>query len=182
MAESDQPKGGWIDPHGFEHGTVDVFISSSHDPRDRASIIKVAEVLIDHGLTVFSSAATAEIPAGVDYQSVVRHYLDKSKVILVCWSNKATTSDWVNAEAEFGRAAGRLVACKISACSPLPPFNTFQFEDISDWKGGTAHHGVHRLVRLLEQRTRGGTTEFDLSVKPSKRPVGGWWSALFGKR
>jgi hypothetical protein len=171
---------GWVDRHGFEHGNVDVFLSSSHADADRRAVIRLAELMIARGMSVFSSAATSEIPPGVDYQTMVRHYLERSTVILVCWSEHSTRSDWVNAEAEFGRSSGKLVACKLSACEPLPPFNTFQFEDLSSWSSERGQMSLARLLALLDQRIAHVTVPFDLSLKSSKRPAAaGWWSRLF---
>jgi hypothetical protein len=148
----------FIDPHNFIHQRVDIFISGSHHD----AIDFLAKGLQKSRFSIFHSGLG--IPAGVSFTAVIRHYLQHSDTILVCWSKHAVRSDWVNAEAEFGRVNGRLVACRLEKCDPLPPFNTFQTVDLVGWNGAADNKEWRELLSLLRHRKTGRLKKFSQRI------------------
>src|SRR4051812_34368001 len=145
----------FVDSHNYAHDRVDVFISGSHR---NSAIQLVGSELQKANFSVFHSGFS--IPDGVEFHSYIRHYLEHSDTILVCWCKHSVRSEYVNAEAEFGRVCHRLVACKTEPCDPFPPFNTFQTADLTKWKGGSSHQDWSRLLELLKHRKQGNVLPF----------------------
>jgi TIR domain-containing protein len=138
----------FVDSHNYRHDRKDVFISGSHS--DTSKLELIGQRLMESGLSVFHSGYS--LPAGVDYHTYIRHYLQNSSTVLVCWSVKSVESDWVNAEAEYARENNLLVACKVGPCALLPPFNTFQTVELSDWQGEADDVRWQQLLSLLKHR------------------------------
>lgn len=154
-----------VDPHNYSHDRKDVFISGSHADSDRLGLI--GQRLLELGFSVFHTGF--DLPAGMDYKSYIRHYLENSGTVLVCWSAKSVDSDYVNAEAQYAKDKRLLVACAIEPCHPLPPFNIFQTIDLAHWRGDAGDKGWRQLVELLAQRKTGATTPFvqHVAAKPN---------------
>src|SRR5262245_40543728 len=147
----------WVDPHNYEHpDRVDVFISAKQ-PDDR-KVQLVAEKLHRENLLVFHTGL--EMPPGMNWDALIQRYLRISKSILVCWSKGSVESRWVNSEAEYGLEHGLLVSCKVEKCELLPPFNTFQTLDLSDWEGEDEDPRWQQLVKLLKHRSSGKVSAF----------------------
>lgn len=142
----------WIDGHGFQRNATDIFVSCSHS--DHSCVEVIVKQLQEEGFSVFWDQNS--IPAGMDYGSFLHSALRNSKLVLVVWSTKSTGSDWVYSEAEYARSRKRLVACKIDNCLPIPPFNTFQTVDLSDWRGDLANGNWQAIVDLIRFRVTTG--------------------------
>jgi len=146
----------FVDDHNYEHGSADVFLSGSH--ADREITRKLAVKLSDSGFSIFHTGLG--LKPGVDWQRLINHYLQNSSTILVCWSQNAVNSDYVVAEAEYARTNRLLVSAKISQCELMPPFNTFQTADLTDWKGEDEHATWRSLHELLIHRRTGAIKPF----------------------
>jgi hypothetical protein len=146
----------FVDPHNFTHDAVDVFMSGSH--RDQ-KIPHLAEKFKSVGLSIFHSGLG--VPAGLDYTTYIQHYLRHSKTILVCWCPDSMQSAWVNAEAEYARINNRLAACMTEVCELLPPFNTFQTADLTQWNSEERNNTQYdALQKLLQHRSTGSIKKF----------------------
>jgi hypothetical protein len=155
----------FVDAHNYQHDDADIFISASHKDWPRVKIL--AEKLAAADFRVFHSALG--MVAGVDYRDVVRHYLQHSGTIVVCWTETSVDSHWVNGEAQYGLDNNRLVACKVAPCALMPPFNTFQTADLSDWWGDDVHPKWRELLQLLQHRKGGTVAAYD----PTRRLLAG---------
>ncbi len=68
------------------------------------------------------------------------------------WSTAAAQSQWVRAEADFARNAGKLVQAAVDGSMPPMPFNQIQCAELKGWRGGAVHAGWSKLqdsVRAL---------------------------------
>jgi hypothetical protein len=155
----------FVDAHNYQHDDADIFISASHIDWPRVRIL--AEKLAAADFRVFHSARGMVM--GVNYQDVVDHYLQHSGSIVVCWSPHSANSQWVKAEALYGMDQNLLVACKVASCRLMPPFNSFQTADLSDWHGDDAHPQWKQLLQLLLHRKSGAVAAYD----PTRRLLAG---------
>jgi hypothetical protein len=141
----------WVDGHGIKRRVTDVFISYAGE--DRSRVEAIIRQLQKEGLTL---SWDQQIPSGTSYGEFLRNALLHSRLVLVVWSKSSIQSDWVCSEAEFARSRMRLVACKIDNCMPMPPFNTFQAADLSDWHGDPANCNWRVVADLIRYRVTTG--------------------------
>lgn len=112
---------------------ADVFVSYARG--DQALAKEVAEGLAKAGFTVWWD--TNLLPHN-RFANVIEEEIRAARAVLVIWSEAATQSQWVRAEAEFGRSESKLIQVAIDAC-PIPmPFNQYQTADLRHWKGHAA--------------------------------------------
>ncbi|HET9811896.1 MAG TPA: TIR domain-containing protein [Sphingomicrobium sp.] len=154
---------------------ADVFLSYAR--HDEAVAGRVAKALESSGLDVWWDA---ELPAHRAYSEVITSNLESSAAVVVLWSSTAAKSQWVRAEADFARNAGKLVQARIDDSFPPLPFNQIQCADLNRWRGGAAHPGwaklqssIATLVSGEEQRPAPKQrNRFEDSLRPYR-----WWIA-----
>jgi adenylate cyclase len=117
-----------------------VFISYARD--DQAVARRVANGLQAAGFDVWWDA---DLPAHRTYSEVIERNLEEAKAVVVLWSAAAAKSQWVRAEADFARNAGKLVQAQIDESLPPMPFNQIQCADLKGWRGGASHPGWAKL-------------------------------------
>ena len=127
---------------------ADVFISYARE--DEAVARRLAKALRTAGFDIWWDA---DLPAHRAYSEVIERNLSEAKAVIVLWSKSATQSQWVRAEADYARNAGKLVQARVDRSTPPIPFNQFQCAELGGWRGGTSQAGwaklqasVHALV------------------------------------
>ena len=105
-----------------------VFISYARP--DEVHARRVADALRAEGFEVWRDD---ELPAHRAYAEVIAERLAQARAVVVLWSAHSAKSQWVCAEAEFGRAAGTLVQTTVDGIIPPLPFNQIQCADLSGW-------------------------------------------------
>jgi adenylate cyclase len=126
---------------------ADVFISYARS--DQAIAARVAKGLQTAGLDVWWDA---DLPAHRAYSEIIERNLDEAGAVVVLWSKVAAKSQWVRAEADFARNAGKLVQATVDGSIPPMPFNQIQCADLKVWRGAAGHAGWSKLnasVRAL---------------------------------
>ncbi len=100
---------------------VDVFISYSHDDRDRieqiCSWLRAAQIRV-----VYDRAMTG----GSDLLGFVNSMIDRAKVVTVCWSRSSVSSNWVLGEALRAMDHGNLVPIALEPAAIPAPFNVLK--------------------------------------------------------
>jgi adenylate cyclase len=119
---------------------ADVFISYAR--ADEAVARRVAKALQSAGLDVWWDA---DLPAHRAYSEVIERNLADAKAVVVLWSKSAAASQWVRAEADFARNAGKLVQAQVDGTLPPIPFNQIQCADLKGWRGNPKHAGWAKL-------------------------------------
>ena len=117
-------------------GLADVFISYARS--DEAVARRLAKTLEAAGIDVWWDA---DLPAHRAYSEVIERNLAEAKAVIVLWSKTAAGSQWVRAEADFARNAGKLVQAQLDGTLPPMPFNQIQCADLQSWRGGPKHSG-----------------------------------------
>jgi adenylate cyclase len=119
---------------------ADVFISYART--DEPAARRVAKALGAAGLDVWWDA---NLPAHRSYSEVIERNLAEARAVVVLWSKTATGSQWVRAEADFARTAGKLVQAQLDGALPPMPFNQIQCADLKGWRGSPNHAGWVKL-------------------------------------
>ena len=83
---------------------ADIFISYSS--KDRSAIKRISEFFESQGWTTWWDR---QIPVAESFESVLMSELDKSKCVVVVWSQHSINSPWVKREAEQALKDKKLV-------------------------------------------------------------------------
>ncbi len=65
----------------------------------------------------------------------IEEKLNSADAVVVVWSMDATRSEWVRAEANRARLAGKLVQVRLDSCALPLPYDEIHCIDISSWSG-----------------------------------------------
>ena len=120
---------------------TDVFVSYART--DEALAERVAEGLRAEGYHVWRDD---ELPAHRAYADVIEERLNSAKAVVVLWSAEAAKSQWVRAEADAARSAGKLVQALLDGNIPPLPFNQIQCANLKDWDGNSNASGWKKLA------------------------------------
>ncbi len=118
-----------------------IFISYARSEADQAH--QISESLRGLGFSVWRDD---QLPAHRAYTDVIEERLHAAKAVVVLWSETSVKSQWVRAEAEVARQAGRLVQVQLDdAVLPLP-FSQIQCADLRGWTGDPRAPGLGKVV------------------------------------
>src|SRR5690348_11856314 len=120
---------------------TDVFVSYARTDEPQAKC--VAEALHAMGYDVWRDD---ELPAHRSYAEVIEERLNSAKAVVVLWSTEAAKSQWVRAEADAARSAGKLVQALLDGNIPPLPFNQIQCADLKAWDGNANAPGWKKLA------------------------------------
>jgi adenylate cyclase len=149
----------------------DVFISYAR--ADAATAARLAKSLQAAGLSVWWDA---DLPAHKAYSQVIESNLTDAGAVVVLWSKAAAGSEWVRAEADFARNAGKLVQARADDTIPPLPFNQIQCADLKGWKGGESHPGWAKLLSSVRAIVSGDDALPEATASPN------WWQHIRQRR
>jgi len=109
----------------------------------------------------------ADLPAHRAYSEVIERNLEEAKAVVVLWSKTAAQSQWVRAEGDFARNAGKLVQAAVDGSMPPMPFNQIQCADLKGWRGGAVHGGWCKLQDSVRALVSGEERPAAMPDKPS---------------
>lgn len=127
---------------------ADVFVSYARASEAQAA--KAVAALRALGHSVWSDH---ELPAHRAYADVIEERLRAARAVVVLWSADAVQSQWVRAEANVAREAGRLVQVRLDGTSLPLPYNEIQCADCTGWDGDPHHPGWVRAVQSIASLT-----------------------------
>jgi TolB-like protein/Tfp pilus assembly protein PilF len=133
---------------------ADVFISYARS--DKATATRVAKGLQGAGYDVWWDA---DLPAHRAYSEIIERNLEESRAVVVLWSKAAAQSQWVRAEADFARNAGKLVQAGVDGSTPPLPFNQIQCAELKGWRGNAANAGWAKLRASVQALVSGERAE-----------------------
>jgi len=122
----------------------DVFISYKRE--DLARIETLTALLADLDIGVWFDAG---IEVGADWDRRIHEQIDAARAMIVCWSFAAVSSPWVVKEAMIGVERDILVPVKIHPCALIPPFDTLQTADLTQWEGEADHPEIQKMLTRL---------------------------------
>ena len=120
---------------------TDVFISYARSSERQAK--RIAEALGGAGYDVWSDS---ELPAHRAYSEEIEERLGAASAVVVLWSEDAAKSQWVRAEADAARQAGKIVQVSLDRSLPPIPFNQIQCADFHGWNGDRSAPGWTKLL------------------------------------
>lgn len=144
---------------------AEIFISYA-----RSNVVQAAELataLRSLGHTVWRDD---ELPAHRDYADVIEERLRSANAVVVLWSKDAVKSQWVKAEADVAREAGKLVQVSLDGAAPPLPFNRMQCAPLRDWRGSRSDSGWQLLVASVAEITGQPRPASALSLALPDRP------------
>lgn len=119
----------------------DVFISYKRE--DHVRVDRLAGILRDLGADVWHDAA---LSAGLAWQDRIEGIARAARAIVVCWTDAAAGSSWIQSESKIGLGRGVLVPAKFAPCEVPAELQALHFADLSDWTDGCDHKGLLQLV------------------------------------
>lgn len=129
---------------------ADIFLSYAR--ADEAVARRVAKAFQSAGLDVWWDA---DLPAHRAYSEVIERNLEEARAVVVLWSAEAAKSQWVRAEADVARNAGKLVQANLDATLPPIPFNQIQCASLKGWRGSGSHAGWAKLNASVQSLLSG---------------------------
>ena len=126
---------------------IDVFISYKREERDVAKAL--AEVLARRGYKVWWDI---ELLPGDRFVNSIMAVLSEAKAVIVLWSHRAVTSDFVRAEARDAHEHGKLVPVRLDDCKLPYPFGELHTLDLQGWWPTADEAALDPLLRALEAR------------------------------
>ena len=152
---------------------TEVFISYARDDEQVAR--RLAKALQASGLKVWWDA---DLPAHRAYSEEIERNLAAARAVVVLWSKTAAKSQWVRAEADFARNAGKLVQAQVDGTLPPMPFNQIQCADLKGWRGNPKHRGWAKLRDSTDAVLRGEQpAEAPASAGPRRFRLRPWHGA-----
>ncbi|MCL6740175.1 TIR domain-containing protein [Sphingomonas sp. RB56-2] len=142
---------------------ADVFVSYARP--DELLAERVAESLRADGYTVWRDD---ELPAHRPYAQVIEERLKDAKAVVVLWSARSATSQWVRAEADAARSLGTLIQATLDQTTPPMPFNQVQCADLSKWKGETESAGWRKVLASVTELAGSSVRPDDFAAGPSQ--------------
>lgn len=154
---------------------ADVFIS--YAKADQQSAARAAKALQAQGFEVWWDV---DLPAHRAYSDVIEKNLEEARAVVVLWSKTAAKSQWVRAEADFARNAGKLVQATLDGSIPPLPFNQIQCADLKGWRSAQRHSGWSKLHRSVAALVSGETVARPAPIARGgtlQRLASPWWIA-----
>jgi len=122
----------------------DVFLSYASEDYER--VMPLVRALEATGLSVFWDRT---IPTGKTWRQVIANEIRTARSIVVVWSKKSVTSDWVQEEAEEGKRRHTLFPVLIDKVLPPFGFGSLQAADLVRWEGSSNSRAFRQLKRDL---------------------------------
>lgn len=119
---------------------ADVFLSYAREDRDAA--LALARVLEECGWSVWWDR---EIHPGEAFDQAIERELAAAGAVVVLWSERSVTSEWVKNEAAEAAERGVLVPALLDATKLPLEFRRRQAADLAGWHGDLDHDGFRAL-------------------------------------
>ena len=142
---------------------ADIFIS--YASADRSRVESLAKAIEELGWTVWWDRT---ILPGNTYDQIIEEAIAAANCVVVIWSKKSVTSDWVKEEASFGKRRNILVPANIESVDPPFGFGLIQAANLTEWQGGTTHPEFRLLVRALTQKLGQPPNPLGQAIKPER--------------
>lgn len=139
---------------------ADIFLSYASENRERARAL--VDVLQAQGWSVWWDR---ELKPGPEYDTVIQQELRAAVCVVVLWSEAATASRWVRAEADDAAQRACLVPALIEPVEIPLGFRMIQAADLTSWEDGSESPGMTALLASVRSSLRRSRQE--LTVVPT---------------
>ena len=147
------------------------FVFVSYARENATAAARLSAVLNESGIDVFRDR---RILVGDDHRQVIVQKLRSAACVVVLWSRRSATSDWVYYEARIASDRGILIEARLDAVDPPPPFGAKNVADLRGWKGGARSHAIRALIKSVSTRLADVNTEerhYSLAAPRPGQPI-----------
>jgi formylglycine-generating enzyme required for sulfatase activity len=123
---------------------ANVFIS--YKKEDSASAERIAAALRNQGLSVWWDD---HLTARESWDATIEKEIEAAAAVVVLWTARSVTSEWVRTEAHYAAERGKLVPVRLDDC-PIPiAFFLRQTIQLSGWEGDDQHRQWRKLLTWI---------------------------------
>ena len=119
-----------------------VFVSYAHEDRER---VRGLVALLDRKLRQINGSVfwDPDLPVGASVSEAVHRLLAEAACVVVVWTEKSVSSQWIQGECQRALRDGRLVPIKMDPNANIrPPFNSLKHGDLPQQiENGRGHCG-----------------------------------------
>ena len=109
---------------------ADVFISYKREDKHLAE--DVIHRLKEAGISVWYDE---RITPHTSWDETIEREIAAAKAVLVLWTERSVTSQWVRTEADYAAEHGKMVPVKLDGCALPLAYRRMQTADLSNWDG-----------------------------------------------
>jgi hypothetical protein len=124
----------------------DIFISYASEDRERLQ--PYFDLFSRNGWSVWWDQ---DIPIGKPFDHVIEEAIEKSRCVVVIWSEESVSSDWVRTEAGEGKSRGVLIPVLIDEVEIPLAFRRIETAQLQDWDGESDHPEVSFLLKAIKE-------------------------------
>ena len=107
----------------------------------------------EHGLNVWYDH-DLKVGNAIGFNTEIEQAIDKARVVLACWSEKASSSFFVKAESLRGLELDKLCPVFIETTKLPIPFNGVHTEDLSSWDGDVSNSNWKNVLEHIDGKVR----------------------------
>jgi formylglycine-generating enzyme required for sulfatase activity len=123
---------------------VDAFVSYKKEDFEAAS--RVVAALRENGLSVWWDEGLTSKSA---WDAEIERVIAEAATVVVLWTPRSVTSDWVRTEAHYGLNHGKLIPVMLETCTIPIAFMLRQTLNLCDWRGERDHHQWRKLLAWI---------------------------------
>ena len=136
---------------------TDVFVSYKKEDFEVAN--RVVTALKENGLSVWWDDSLTSKSA---WDKELEREIASAATVVVLWTPRSVSSDWVRTEAHYGQDHGKLIPVMIEACTIPIAFMLRQTINLCDWSGTPDHRQWRKLLAWITDL--GATKHTDANI------------------
>ncbi len=99
----------------------------------------------------FSVDFDIELASGARFDDEIERRVREAKCIVVLWTARSVTSDWVRNEADYGMSANKLIPVRLDDTDLPLGFSQIQTADLKGWRGDTSDHRFEQFILSVKR-------------------------------
>lgn len=123
---------------------TDVFVSYKREDSEIAN--RVVAALRESGITVWWDDGITPRQA---WDTEIEQAISAASTVLVLWSPRSVTSEWVRTEAHYGKDRGKLVPVLVEPCTIPIAFTLTQTVNLTGWQGNREDRQWRKLLTWI---------------------------------
>ena len=127
---------------------ADVFVSYKREDAEIAN--RVVTALRESGISVWWDDG---ITPRQSWDLEIEQAISEADTVVVLWSPRSVTSDWVRTEAHYGKDRGKLVPILVEPCTIPIAFTLNQTVDLTKWQGDREDRQWRKLLTWITDLT-----------------------------
>lgn len=129
---------------------ADVFVSYKREDKHLAE--DVIHRLKEAGISVWYDE---RITPHTSWDETIEQEIATAKAVLVLWTPRSVTSQWVRTEADYGAEHGKMVPVKLEDCALPLAYRRMQTADLSNWDGDASSREWQKALGWVKSLVAG---------------------------